>query len=70
MGELEKIEAEALRRAYQGTLEQIKAKVQMNYKDMDFNNANKREDIKEIVGDIKGECDKALQALADLSFYE
>ncbi len=68
MGELYASEANAIRNNYTSTYQSIKQKVNMNFNDMDFDNAQQRDDMEEIVTRIKEVCDNCCDELSGMEF--
>ena len=68
MGELYASEANAIRSSYISTYRSIKEKVNRNFQDMDFENAQQRDDMEEIVTKIKEVCDNCCDELSGMEF--
>lgn len=68
MGQLTAGEARSQVTIYNHYLEEIIYQVEKNFKDMDFENANRREDMKEIIQNIKKECKAVKEDLNSLHF--
>lgn len=68
MGQLTAGEARSQATIYNHYLEEIIYQVEKNFKDMDFENANRREEMKEIIQKIKKECKEVKEDLNSLHF--
>ena len=68
MGELSSAGANRKRASFVQVYENISKKVEDEFKDMDFENADKRTTVHEIVGVIQSECDKQINYLNGLTF--
>ena len=55
---------------YKDWIEDIKNGSSKNYKDMDFENSDKWEEMGEIVDDIKKCCDNIIDAMEKIHFEE
>lgn len=68
MGQLTAGEARSQAAIYKHYLEEIIHQAEKNFNDMDFENANRREEMREIIQNIKKECKEVKDDLNSLHF--
>lgn len=68
MGELSRADACAKRDRYKQIFTEIKTMAEKEFSDMDFENADKRTEMKEHIDAIKSECDARMAELDGFSF--
>ena len=55
-------------RGYVEVIEKVKNKTKKNFEEMDFENANRRQETEEIIEDILSSCETTLQAVESITF--
>ena len=70
MGELTAGEARMKISMYNSDIEDIIYQVQKNFGDMDFSNANRKDEMEEIINQIKRDCESVKSEMNSLSFEE
>ncbi|MDE6626525.1 MAG: hypothetical protein K2K56_09170 [Lachnospiraceae bacterium] len=53
---------------YADLINEVEKQAEKNFKDMDFENADRRDDMEEIIGNMKRECANAISEMEQLSF--
>lgn len=70
MGKLTASEARREASRYKRYIDNIIYQAGKNFEDMDFENANRRDEMEEIVNQIKNDCELAISSLENLYFEE
>lgn len=68
MGELSSWDAESKKNYYRRILEKAKKNVRENFEEMDFENANKRSDMENIIEEIEEACQAKMNELDGMGF--
>lgn len=68
MGTLTQSEAISRRSSYEDIILQTRDKLQKNFDDMDFENANRKEEMRAIIEIMKRNCEITLGEMYGLSF--
>lgn len=68
MGELSGRDAEKKKGSYQKTLNKAMSKVEKNFKDMDFENADKRNEMEEAMEEIRRVYNASINYIDSLNF--
>lgn len=70
MGELTAGEARMKISMYNSYIEDVIYQVQKNFDDMDFSNANRKDEMEEIINQIKRDCESVKSEMSSLYFEE
>lgn len=69
MGKLDAWEAKNIVRNYDSYIDSMKKSAKNNFEDMDFENADRRNDMEKLINSIISECNRVKTDLDNLPFY-
>ena len=49
-------------------IEKVKSKTKKNFEEMDFENANRRQETEDVIEDILSSCETTLQSIESITF--